>query len=255
MTVKESRGRFSYLTPDRTKPITARKLGDDFYKAAVLAACAKNAEKAVKEERPILSPTKAGQAVPQKKGVQRMVDIEAKRAEGKGIGYENWAKVFNFKQMAATHNFLVNNDYLDRDKLDEAIDKSYKTIGEKLTAVKDLEKQIAAKTELQRVVSDYRKSKPNVDEGRKPKDKKAEQYRASHEADYIIHKAALHRLRELVQGNRLPSIKTLNAEINALISEKNAAYNEYHRGQDEHKELTAIRHNMERLFHKQQTKR
>ena len=32
-----SRGRLSYLTPDRTKPITARKLGDDFDKAAVLA--------------------------------------------------------------------------------------------------------------------------------------------------------------------------------------------------------------------------
>ena len=41
--VKESRGRFSYLTPDRTKPITARKLGDSFDKAAVLAALEQNA--------------------------------------------------------------------------------------------------------------------------------------------------------------------------------------------------------------------
>ena len=36
VTVKESRGRLSYLTPDRTKPITARKLGDDFDRATVL---------------------------------------------------------------------------------------------------------------------------------------------------------------------------------------------------------------------------
>ena len=43
VTVKESRGRFSYLTPDRTKPITARKLGDSFDKAAVLAALEQNA--------------------------------------------------------------------------------------------------------------------------------------------------------------------------------------------------------------------
>lgn len=41
--VKESRGRYSYLTPDRTKPITARKLGDDFDKTAVLAALERNA--------------------------------------------------------------------------------------------------------------------------------------------------------------------------------------------------------------------
>lgn len=43
VTVKESRGRYSYLTPDRTKPITARKLGDDFDRAAVLAALEQNA--------------------------------------------------------------------------------------------------------------------------------------------------------------------------------------------------------------------
>ena len=43
VTVRESRGRYSYLTPDRTKPITARKLGDDFDRAAVLATLEQNA--------------------------------------------------------------------------------------------------------------------------------------------------------------------------------------------------------------------
>lgn len=47
----------------------------------------------------------------------------------------------------------------------------------------------------------------------------------------------------------------LNAEINGLISEKNAAYNEYHRVQAEHKELSTVRHNMEHLFPKEQANR
>ena len=47
VTVKESRGRLSYLTPDRTKPITARKLGDDFDRAAVLAVLERNAQRGV----------------------------------------------------------------------------------------------------------------------------------------------------------------------------------------------------------------
>ena len=47
VTVKESRGRLSYLTPDRTKPITARKLGDDFDKAAVLALLTQKDRKSV----------------------------------------------------------------------------------------------------------------------------------------------------------------------------------------------------------------
>ena len=44
VTVKERRWRFSYLTPDRTKSITARKLGDSFDKAAVDAAGAEARE-------------------------------------------------------------------------------------------------------------------------------------------------------------------------------------------------------------------
>ena len=53
VTVKESRGRLSYLTPDRTKPITARKLGDDFDKAAVLALLTQNAHKATEQTKAI----------------------------------------------------------------------------------------------------------------------------------------------------------------------------------------------------------
>ena len=53
VTVKESRGRLSYLTPDRTKPITARKLGDDFDKAAVLVLLTQNAHRAAEQSKAI----------------------------------------------------------------------------------------------------------------------------------------------------------------------------------------------------------
>ena len=53
VTVKESRGRLSYLTPDRTKPITARKLGDDFDRAAVFAVLAQNAARAAPQPEAI----------------------------------------------------------------------------------------------------------------------------------------------------------------------------------------------------------
>ena len=55
VTVKESRGRLSYLTPDRTKPITARKLGDDFDRAAVLAVLEQNAARAAEKAAAISS--------------------------------------------------------------------------------------------------------------------------------------------------------------------------------------------------------
>mgnify|MGYP000685977917 FL=1 len=90
VTVKESRGRLSYLTPDRTKPITARKLGDDFDRAAVLAVLEQNAARATEKAAAIpeyqrhgktgIQPTKAPQTAP---NVQRLVDIEQKKAEAK----------------------------------------------------------------------------------------------------------------------------------------------------------------------------
>ena len=100
VTVKESRGRLSYLTPDRTKPITARKLGDDFDRAAVFAVLEQNAARATEKAAAIpeyprhgktgIQPTKAPQTAPKQDGVQRLVDIEQKMAEGKGRGYEGY---------------------------------------------------------------------------------------------------------------------------------------------------------------------
>ena len=93
VTVKESRWRLSYLTPDRTKPITARKLGDDFDKAAVLVLLTQNAHRAAEQSKAILEypaavkklsqGEKTTKTTPADNTLQRMVDREAKRAEGK----------------------------------------------------------------------------------------------------------------------------------------------------------------------------
>ncbi len=87
VTVKESRGRLSYLTPDRTKPITARKLGDDFDKAAVLALLTQNAHRAAEQTKAIpeypaavKKPSqgeKTTKTTPADNTLQRMVDREA----------------------------------------------------------------------------------------------------------------------------------------------------------------------------------
>ena len=40
-----------------------------------------------------------------------MVDREAKRAEGKGVGYDRWAAKHNLKQMAATATLTIYTTY------------------------------------------------------------------------------------------------------------------------------------------------
>ena len=259
VTVKESRGRLSYLTPDRTKPITARKLGDDFDKAAVLALLTQNAHRAAEQTTAIpeyphtqkgrLREEKTTKTTPADNTLQRMVDREAKRAEGKGVGYDRWASLHNLKQMAATHNFLMENELLDLDKLDAAVESSRKALSEARESLRGIEQSISDKKSLRKVVNDYRRTRPTIDAHKKLSGRKAENYRQSHEAEFIIYEAALRQLKVLAPGKKLPATSKLNTEIEALISEKNAAYNTYRTAKAEYEQLATAKRNAEQILH------
>ena len=259
VTVKESRGRLSYLTPDRTKPITARKLGDDFDKAAVLTLLTQNARRAAEQTTAIpeyphtqkerLREEKTAKTAPADNTLQRMVDREAKRAEGKGVGYDRWASLHNLKQMAATHNFLMENELLDLDKLDAAVESSRKALSEARESLRGIEQSISDKKSLRKVVNDYRRTRPTIDAHKKLSGRKAENYRQSHEAEFIIYEAALRQLKVLAPGKKLPATSKLNTEIEALISEKNAAYNTYRTAKAEYEQLATAKRNAEQILH------
>ena len=259
VTVKESRGRLSYLTPDRTKPITARKLGDDFDKAAVLALLTQNAHRAAEQTTAIpeyphtqkerLREEKTAKTAPADNTLQRMVDREAKRAEGKGVGYDRWASLHNLKQMAATHNFLMENELLDLDKLDAAVESSRKALSEARESLRGIEQSISDKKSLRKVVNDYRRTRPTIDAHKKLSGRKAENYRQSHEAEFIIYEAALRQLKVLAPGKKLPATSKLNTEIEALISEKNAAYDTYRTAKAEYEQLATAKRNAEQILH------
>ena len=259
VTVKESRGRLSYLTPDRTKPITARKLGDDFDKAAVLALLTQNAHRAAEQTKAIpeypaavKKPSqgeKTTKTTPADNTLQRMVDREAKRAEGKGVGYDRWASLHNLKQMAATHNFLMENELLDLDKLDAAVESSRKALSEARESLRGIGQSISDKKSLRKVVNDYRRTRPTIDAHKKLSGRKAENYRQSHEAEFIIYEAALRQLKVLAPGKKLPATSKLNTEIEALISEKNAAYNTYRTAKAEYEQLATAKRNAEQILH------
>ena len=162
VTVKESRGRLSYLTPDRTKPITARKLGDDFDKAAVLVLLTQNAHRAAEQSKAILEypaavkklsqGEKTTKTTPADNTLQRMVDREAKRAEGKGVGYDRWAAKHNLKQMAATVTAYQQYGFSSPEELDEACSAAYAAMQESLTELKQVEKTLNGKKELHQLI-------------------------------------------------------------------------------------------------------
>ena len=261
VTVKESRGRLSYLTPDRTKPITARKLGDDFDKAAVLALLTQNAHRAAEQTTDIpeylhtqkgrLREEKAAKTTPADNTLQRMVDREAKRAEGKGVGYDRWAAKHNLKQMAATVTAYQQYGFSSPEELDEAYSAAYTAMQESLTELKQVEKTLDGKKELQRQVLAYSKTRPVRDGLKQQKNAKAKAaYRQKHESDFIIADAAARYFRE--NGiSKLPSYKALQAEIESLIKEKNSGYNDYRAKREEYRRLQTVKGNIDQILHRE----
>ena len=265
VTVKESRGRLSYLTPDRTKPITARKLGDDFDRTAVLALLEQNAHRAAKQTAAVpeyprsirerLQGKKAVQTTPKKDGIQRMVDRATKRAEGKGVGYDRWAAKHNLKQMAATVTAYQQYGFSSPEELDEACSAAYTAMQESLAELKQVEKTLNGKKELQRQVLAYSKTRPVRDGLKQQKNAKAKAaYRQKHESDFIIADAAARYFRE--NGiSKLPSYKSLQAEIESLIKEKNSGYNDYRAKREEYRRLQTVKGNIDQILRRSEPQR
>ncbi|MEY8496075.1 relaxase/mobilization nuclease domain-containing protein [Lachnospiraceae bacterium 29-91] len=261
VTVKESRGRLSYLTPDRTKPITARKLGDDFDRAAVLEALTINAQNAAraaethlpKQEYPHsikdrLQRGKAAINAPKNDGVQRMVDIAAKKAEGKGRGYEKWATLHNLKQMAATMSVYEESGFSSPEELEAALAAASAELSNVHAELKAVESTLQEKKDLQKQLLAYIKTKPARDGLKAQKTEKARKnYREQHESEFIIAEAATRFFK--AQGiQKLPASKTLQAEIEQLMREKNSLYNEYREKRERTKELQTVKGNIEQIL-------
>lgn len=294
VTVKESRGRLSYLTPDRTKPITARKLGDDFDRTAVLSVLEQNAARATEKAAAILEyprhgNTKAPQTAPKLVGassisfaspqagklthsaasplpakpdgfagapsVQRLVDIEKKLAEGKGRGYERWATMHNLKQMAATLNVYQEYGFTSPEQLEAAVDTAYQEMRQTSGELKALETKLQGKKELQQQVLAYAKTKPTRDGLKAQKSEKARAaYRQANESDFIIAEAAARYFK--AHGiTKLPARKALQAEIEQLISEKDGLYNTYHEQKQRFKELQTVKRNIDQILRRNEPHR
>ena len=265
VTVKESRGRLSYLTPDRTKPITARKLGDDFDRAAVFAVLEQNAARAA--EAPARSPdpprtikdrlqvARAEIAAPKQDGVQRLVDIEQKMAEGKGRGYERWAKIHNLKQAAKTLSVYQQYGFTSPEQLEAAVDTAYQKMRQTSGELKALETKLQGKKKLQRQVLAYAQTKAARDGLRAQKSEKARAaYRQAHESDFIIADAAARYFK--AHGiTKLPARKALQAEIEQLVSKKSGLYNTYHEQKQRYAELQTVKRNIDQILRREEPHR
>lgn len=260
VTVKQSRGRLSYLTSDRTKPITARRLGDDFDLTAINAVfeqksrqLARNGEQGMSSHSSILErlqTAKTSKIDTYHDSISRMVDVTT----DKGAGFEHWAKVFNLKQSAKSVAELERYGFKSLEELKSTLSDAKAAERDCRENLKAVETELDDKKELQKRVLAYANTKPIRDEYRALKSDKARaKFHEKHESEFIIMESAQKYFKE--HGvTKIPSYKTLQTEIEQLTSQQNDLYEELKEKRSEVKRLKTIKDNIERTLHDESNK-
>ena len=236
ITVKESRGCLSYLPAGRTKFIRAKHLGDKFDKVAVLATLQANAERKPKAQF-------------KQDTIGKLVDIQAKLKQGKGIGYERWAKKHNLKAMSQTLILLQEKGLLNEDALDQRIAELDTKFHESLAVVKDLETRMAENKKLRSHAAAYKQYRPLAQKLKTVKSPAA--FEEQHRAELTAYRTAAAYLKAN-NITKLPSPNKLEAEYAQLASEKAKFYEQYKETKEELLKLKTAKQNVASFFREEE---
>ena len=234
--VKESRGQLSYLPAGRTKFIRAKHLGDKFDKAAVLATLQANAERKPKVQF-------------KQDTIGKLIDIQSRMTEGKGIGYKRWLTKHNLKVMAQTVKLLQEKNLTDEDALNQRIAELETKYHDSLAVVKDLEGRMKANKELRYHVAAYTNTKNIAQQFNTAKRPAA--FEEQHRAELTAYRAAAAYFKAN-DITKLPSPKKLEAEYAQLASEKAKFYEQYKESKEELLKLKTAKQNVASFFREEE---
>ena len=180
-----------------------------------------------------------------------MVDITAKKAKGKGKGYEKWATLHNLKQMAVTISIYEESGFSSPEELEAALTAASAELSNVHAELKAVESTLREKKDLQKQLLAYIKTKPARDGLKAQKTEKARRnYREQNESDFMIAEAAMRYFKS--HGiTELPASKALQAEIEQLMREKNALYNDYREKRERTTELQTVKNNIDQILRRE----
>ena len=181
------------------------------------------------------------QATP--KGISLIGDIQERIRLIDSKGYEYKAKLTILKEAARTLNYLTENNllqYADLEKKVEDVHSSYDRTGKEL---KGVEARLREVQPLIKNISNYQRLKPVYDAFQKAKDKPG--FKAKHEAELVIFEAARSTLLAMQGDEKLPSLKTLQAQQQRLLDEQQRLYDERAKLKKEVKQIETIKSNVD----------
>ena len=232
------RGKYTSVKGARQKRfIRFRTLGAGYSEDEIKAVIAGEAEHRPHQKQP-----------PKEQPFHLLVDIQAKLAEGKSMGYARWAKRYNLKEMSKTLIFLQENKIGSIEEMQERVDAAtarYHELGDSIKAAEARMTEIAV---LRTHIVNYARTRPVYDAYRKAGYSK--RFLDTHREEITLHKAAKTAFDE-AGLKKLPKAKDLSIEYAELLKKKKEAYPDYRKARDEMQELMKAQKNVEMFFAKE----
>ena len=229
--VKQRRGAISFRAPgqERFTRLRSDTLGEGYSETDIRAALSGS------RQRPVQPRQKISLAI----------DIQS-RLQGKGPGYERWAKVFNLKQMAAALAYLQDNGLTDYEQLEQKATAATEHFHKLSDQIKSTEAALHTNMELKAATVQYAKTRPVFEKYKASKYSK--KFLAEHEADIELYRAACADFKAILGGAKLPKMDTLKEEGRKLAEQKKKLYAEYRKAKADMQEVTTIKANIDYLL-------
>ncbi len=270
VTLKVSRGRFSYLHPERGKYITGRMLGTHYeedyllklfgenskskeYKKETIASETLNTE----SEQPADQPSDPLQEAPVsilfiKSDLRLVTNLQDCVKAQQNAAYANKVKLSNLKEMAKTVAYIQERGYNTRDSLEDSFSEVKNLASSSRKVLKDTEDKLRILNEQIHYTGQYLANKSVYRQFCRSKHKG--QFREEHSAEIALYESARKFLQGQSADGRLPSIKLLKAEKEQLLHKKKEAQKTYHYYRDYQKELNTVCSNVDKILGQARTR-
>ena len=226
----------SFRAPGWDRFTRSYKLGADYTKEALRERSTTRRGYSAAAKKPRL---------PNGRKVNMLIDIQAKMAAGKGVGYERWAKIFNLKEAAKTLNFLIENGLTDYDELTARAEQAGTMFEETSRRIKQMEARMAEVAQLKAHIINYSKTREIYAAYKKSRHKK--EFLAEH-GDEIAKHGAAKKAFDALGGRPIPKVAQLSQEYASLLAEKQEQYAEYRTLRQDMIDYRTMKQNVDKIL-------
>lgn len=261
ITFKVSRGRYSYLHPNRSKYITGRSLGTLYEEKHLLQIFQENSTSQITENpvpdisqvvnssTPTVSAyTATTTEAPHtflfiKSDLRLVTDLQHCIKAQQSQAYAQKVKLSNLKMMAQTVAYVQEHGFQSKADLDTALSDASAQSTDARNTLKSTENTLKNVNEQIHYTGQYLANKSIYSDYRKSRNK--EKFYDDHRAELTLYESALRILKEKSQGNKLPTLKMLREEKNRLTELQTMQREDFNARREHERELRTVCSNVD----------